>query len=101
MKSLKKIRDWQDVPEFETDAEASRFWDEHALAPELLAEGTRQVPVGLAAILARGPKAPATRAKTIHFDVDTLAEAAKRAKLEGVTQEEYIRRVLSKALKSA
>jgi hypothetical protein len=101
MKTLKKIHDWNEVPEFESDAEASRFWDEHALAPELLAEGIRQAPAGLAAILAQKPKASGTRAKTIHFDVDTLAEAAKRAKLEGVTQEEYIRRVLAKALKSA
>jgi hypothetical protein len=148
MKTLKKIHDWNEVPEFETDAEASRFWDEHALAPELLAEGTRQAPAGLAAILARKPKTkrlakrtqidltdallsqmdraiaprqfgnsepqkpetpgyregtfrPHTRAKTIHFDVDMLDEAAKRAKLEGVTQEEFIKRALDKALKSA
>jgi hypothetical protein len=101
MKTLKKIHDWEEVPEFESDAEASRFWDEHALAPELLAEGTRQAPAGLAAILAQKPKASVTRAKTIHFDVDTLAEVARRAKLEGLTQEEFIRRVMDRALKSA
>ena len=107
MKTLKKIRGWDQVPAFASDAEASRFWGEHALSPELLAEGERQAPVDVAAILARKPvpaqttRPSTTRAKTIHFDLETLAEATRRAKLEGVTQEEYIRRVLRQALKSA
>ena len=107
MKTLKKIHDWDEVPEFESDAQASRFWDEHALSPELLAQGERQAPSDVAVILARKPaptrtvRPSSTRAKTIHFDVETLAEATRRAKLEGVTQEEYIRRVVNQALKSA
>lgn len=53
MKRLIEVKSWDEVPAFDSDADAERFWATHTLAPALLARARRGPPADVAAILGR------------------------------------------------
>ena len=64
MNELKKIRSWDELPVFESDAEAAPYWETHGLAPHLLEEASHTPPAEVAAILSRRPVVSRPKAVT-------------------------------------
>jgi hypothetical protein len=65
-RDLNVVHSWDEVPDFQSEAEEAEFWATHGLGPELL-DAMRPVPEG-----ELPPPRPRTRPVAIRFDDMTL-----------------------------
>jgi predicted HicB family RNase H-like nuclease len=96
------------IPQFDSDAEASKYWDTHTYSSELLATSVRGPDPELAAILNRkappqaaDPKAKLVKPKAVKLEAEVASRLEQQAQKSGQSLDAVVNATLKKALKIA
>ena len=86
------IHSWDDVPEFESEAEESAFWASHELDDVLLGQMSSEVDQTLP------PPRPRTKPIALRFDEDTIRRAKTLASRRGKGYQTLLKEFVSERL---
>lgn len=90
---MKKIKNWNEIPEFETENEEREFWETHSISPDLADDFDRP---------AQGPmarKMREARAMVPNLDEDTFRRLIELSVVESVDPRDLITRFIADGLR--
>lgn len=87
---MKEIKEWSEIPEFDTEDEEREFWDTHSIGAELLDDFDRP---------ARGLMARKLRDATLsNLDEETLRRLLELSRRQQVDPQVLVRRFVTERL---